>query len=177
MSLVLALTTALADVAPPDRVFSESSRNYSKLGVIVASLAVGAAVVSAATLFVWRRSGRGAGTESVEASAVRQAALGSVSLKLCLAWVMLAALPFACLFLLGTPRWLELFAFITLLILCPLLGATGTALGGIALTLTSPTPRLRRWRALVGVVLNIVPVLFLLLALLDEYRRATCRDC
>ena len=130
------------------------------------------AVVSAATLFVWRRSGRVAGTEGGAASSVRQAALGGVSLKLCLAWVLVAALPFACLFLLGTPRWMDKLAFVTLLILCPLLGATGTALGVIALALKSSTPRFYRWRALTGVALNLIPVLFLLLVLVETYRQA-----
>jgi hypothetical protein len=176
MDALLALTTFLADAAPPESVVRTASSGGSDLGVLVASLAGGAAVVAAATLLVWRRKGQGAHFEG-EGAGARHKALGGVSLKLGLAWVVAAGLVIACAILLGPSRTMGVFAVLTLLILCPLLGATGTALGVTALALSSPTPRLRRWRALLGVALNVLPVFFSLFILLDVYRRAACLIC
>jgi hypothetical protein len=176
MSAFLAFASAVADIAPPEPVLRTAARG-GDIGVLVASLALGAAVVAAATLLVWRRSGRGVNAGDGEASAVRQAALGGVSLKLALAWASIAGLFVASVLLLGPSRWMGVFAFITLLVLCPLLGGTGAALGGIALAGSGPTPRLRRWRALAGVVINVLPLLFCLLVVVNVYSRTACLIC
>ena len=178
-SLLIALSTFLADALPPESVVSKAPPpDTSGLGVLVASLAGSAAVVAAATLLVWRRSERGLKNGDGEASAVRDAALGGVSLKLATVWALIAGLFVACVFLLGPDsRGMSLFAFLILLILCPLLGATGAALGGVALALRGPTPRLRRRRALAGLVVNVLPVLFCLYVLVNLYRSNACLVC
>src|SRR5919205_1192334 len=150
---LLALSTFLADALPPESVVRKAAppTGGGDLGATVASLAGGAAVIAAATLLVWRRSARGADAAGGEGSAVRQAALGGVSLKLALAWALIACLFIASAFTLSpTPR-MDVIAFVILLVLCPLLGGTGAAIGGLALAGGGPTPRLRRWRALAGV--------------------------
>ena len=175
MRMLLALTTFLADIAPPVGVVRTASGG-GELGSLVASIAGSASVVATAALLLWRRLGQGANSEG-EVAAARHATLGRVSLLLARAWVLAAALLIACALLLGPSRTLAGFAVITFLILCPLLGATGSALGCVALAISSPTPRLRRWRALAGVALNALPVFVCLFVLIDLYRRASCLFC
>jgi hypothetical protein len=175
ISTILGLIITLADIAPEERAFPTGTPG--DLGMLLGVLAGGAAVVTAATLFIWRRSGRGMDSDAGDGSAKRQAALGSTALALGIAWVLVVALPIAVTLLIGRSREMRILGQLCVFVLCPLLAATGTALGGVALVMRSSTPRPRRWRALAGIGINVLPLLLGLFGLIALYWRGGCVFC
>lgn len=174
MSSIFGLIFALADIAPDEPL---RTRPVGDLGMLVGALACGAAVVTAATLFIWRRSGRGLNSFDGEASAGRQAALGSAALALGIAWIWVVTLAIVGILLLGSSRTMGTLALLSIIVICPLLGATGTVLGGLALASKSQTTRPRGWRALAGIAINVPPLLIGLLILCELFWRKGCIFC